>query len=344
MALGTLCIVVYFIHYVAQSIQPSNVVATVAGELEQTIERLYPERIGHGDEDKRPARPIDGELKSLRRGRSRRGDVSWLRRSARRQRTPQSCEERRRRHPPQCAARRFRRSRGDARLDQPGRSAARRSYETVCKRFLLENRRTPGRTSSARSTTSWRSQSAPYRRESTTPSRHSSASTALARRVSHSAQRGVPSPLRFDDDEQLRVVARPYTFHGVINAAFDQIRQYGATSAAVNVRLIEALDPRRRVDRPGRGPSGCTSSGRDDRRGRAKVVDSPGDIADVETRHQRSETMGGQPESDLLSVTTASNRRLSCRRSRLAPWRSGKRAAMTESATRALLRSTADRR
>jgi uncharacterized membrane protein len=55
------------------------------------------------------------------------------------------------------------------------------------------------------------------------------------------AQRSFPSPYRFDDDHQLRVIARPVTFSGVVDAAFNQIRQYGRSSAAATVRLLEAI-------------------------------------------------------------------------------------------------------
>jgi len=53
--------------------------------------------------------------------------------------------------------------------------------------------------------------------------------------------RAFPSPYRYDDEGRLRVIAKPLTFEGVINAAFDQIRQYGRTSVAVTIRLLETL-------------------------------------------------------------------------------------------------------
>jgi len=53
--------------------------------------------------------------------------------------------------------------------------------------------------------------------------------------------RAFPSSNRYDDEGKLRVIAKPLTFEGVINAAFDQIRQYGRTSVAVTIRLLETL-------------------------------------------------------------------------------------------------------
>jgi uncharacterized membrane protein len=55
------------------------------------------------------------------------------------------------------------------------------------------------------------------------------------------SNRSFPSPYRYDDEGKLRVIARPVTFAGIINTAFDQIRQYGRSSVAVTIRLLEAL-------------------------------------------------------------------------------------------------------
>jgi uncharacterized membrane protein len=62
-------------------------------------------------------------------------------------------------------------------------------------------------------------------------------SAALARL----AQRPSPSPYRYDKAQQLRVIAPPTTFEHLVNRAFDQIRQYARTDAAVTIRLLEAI-------------------------------------------------------------------------------------------------------
>jgi uncharacterized membrane protein len=46
---------------------------------------------------------------------------------------------------------------------------------------------------------------------------------------------------RYDDQDKLRVIADPVTFADVTDAAFNQIRQYGQTSVAVTIRLLEAI-------------------------------------------------------------------------------------------------------
>ena len=50
-----------------------------------------------------------------------------------------------------------------------------------------------------------------------------------------------PSGYRYDDQDQLRVVAKPETFAGIMDSAFNQIRQFGKGSPAVIIRLMEAL-------------------------------------------------------------------------------------------------------
>lgn len=55
------------------------------------------------------------------------------------------------------------------------------------------------------------------------------------------ATRDMPSPYRYDRQNQLRVIARVDTFQEVVDAAFTQIRQYGRSSAAVIIRLLETI-------------------------------------------------------------------------------------------------------
>ncbi len=62
-------------------------------------------------------------------------------------------------------------------------------------------------------------------------------SAALCRLV----QREIPSPYRYDSQDKLRVIAEPIAFGDLVDAAFNQIRQYGQSSVAVTIRLLEAI-------------------------------------------------------------------------------------------------------
>jgi uncharacterized membrane protein len=55
------------------------------------------------------------------------------------------------------------------------------------------------------------------------------------------AQRDMPSPYRHDTQDQLRVITPVFTFPDVTDAAFNQIRQYGRSSTAVTIRLLETI-------------------------------------------------------------------------------------------------------
>lgn len=60
--------------------------------------------------------------------------------------------------------------------------------------------------------------------------------------LSRIADRQLPSRYRFEEEGgQLRVIANPVTFPGVLDAAFDQIRQYGRGAVSVTIRLLEAM-------------------------------------------------------------------------------------------------------
>jgi uncharacterized membrane protein len=72
----------------------------------------------------------------------------------------------------------------------------------------------------------------------------------LGASLSRLARRKMPSPYRLDDVGELRVIANPLTFAGVVDAAFRQIRQYGRGSTAVLVRMLEVIETvLRRVNR-----------------------------------------------------------------------------------------------
>jgi uncharacterized membrane protein len=55
------------------------------------------------------------------------------------------------------------------------------------------------------------------------------------------AQRDMPSPYRHDPQDQLRVIMPVFTFSQITDAAFNQIRQYGRSSTAVTIRLLETI-------------------------------------------------------------------------------------------------------
>lgn len=55
------------------------------------------------------------------------------------------------------------------------------------------------------------------------------------------AGRSTPSAYRYDQQNQLRIIAKTTTFTNLLDASFNQIRQYGQSSAAVTIRLLESI-------------------------------------------------------------------------------------------------------
>lgn len=64
------------------------------------------------------------------------------------------------------------------------------------------------------------------------------------------AGRTLPSRFLRDRNDRVRVVAEPYTYRGIVDAAFNQIRQAARCNAAVTFRLLEIIHTLGRGDLP----------------------------------------------------------------------------------------------
>ena len=53
--------------------------------------------------------------------------------------------------------------------------------------------------------------------------------------------RQFPSDQHFDEEGRLRLQTKPYTFEGIVEASFNQIRQHGRADVSVTIRLLETL-------------------------------------------------------------------------------------------------------
>jgi len=63
----------------------------------------------------------------------------------------------------------------------------------------------------------------------------------LGAALCHLNARQCPSRYRHDEDGRLRLIVDVFTYEGLVDAAFNQIRQSAEHNAAVNMRLLEAL-------------------------------------------------------------------------------------------------------
>jgi uncharacterized membrane protein len=63
----------------------------------------------------------------------------------------------------------------------------------------------------------------------------------LGEALSKLARKKIHGPLYFDEDGKIRVIAKSVTFSGAVDSAFNQIRQNAVTIPAVSIRLLEAI-------------------------------------------------------------------------------------------------------
>jgi len=59
--------------------------------------------------------------------------------------------------------------------------------------------------------------------------------------LSQLANRKMPSSHRFDQESRLRVICKPFEFGGMVDAAFNMIRQNSQSVAAVSIHLLETI-------------------------------------------------------------------------------------------------------
>ena len=238
MAIGSVAVLIYFIHHVATSIQADEVIARVAGELNAGIGRLYPTDLGSPPpvppvaepvDFERGARPLmadgDGYVQSV--------DADGLLGLAERHNLVVRIERR----PGQYVI-------AGAPLVRvwPGERADDDLATRVRAAFVLGNFRTPTQdvehSVNQLVEVAVRALSPGINDPFTAVACIDRLGSALARL----GRAAVPSPFRHDQHGRLRVVARPATFDGIADAAFNQIRQYGRTSVAVTLRLLETIE------------------------------------------------------------------------------------------------------
>ncbi len=242
LAVVSVGVLIFFIHHVSTYIQANEIVARVGTELIEGIERLFPENIGRGsqristeppdtdflDTFDREARPIgsdgDGYLQFV--------DGDALMALAMQEDVVIQLVRR----PGHYVV--------DSRplaLVWPGHRVTDQMMERVNSAFVLGNQRTSGQdiefAVNQLVEIAIRALSPGVNDPFTAMTCVDHLGSALCRL----AQRDMPSPYRHDSRDQLRVITPVFTFPDVTDAAFNQIRQYGRSSTAVTIRLLETI-------------------------------------------------------------------------------------------------------
>ncbi|WP_145360452.1 DUF2254 domain-containing protein [Alienimonas californiensis] len=247
-----LAILVYFVHHTAEMVQPSHVVREVAGDLDDAIDRLFPERIGTpGAEiepvDRAAAPALSGQARTVTVPRD--GYVQGVDEPALMQIAKDADVTIELLHRP-----------GDfvadglslARVRPPGRGDADETDRRIREAFVIGRDRTPrqdlGCAIGELTEIAVRALSPGVNDPFTAVQCIDGLSATFGRL----AARDRPDPHRYDDDQNLRIVARPITFGEALGEAYDPIRQYCRGSLMVNETLLIGLGRiAATVDRPG---------------------------------------------------------------------------------------------
>lgn len=236
-ALMSLWVLIYFIHHVAVSIQADDLVSRVGAELGQSIEHLFPEQIGQAERGREGRLPDDFARDGRRIPAEADGyfqlvDAETLLRLA--------CErdvvlrlERRPGHYVVCGT--------ALAIAWPAERVDDAFVRRVHAAIVFGTQRTPTQDVEFAVNQLVEVAVRALSPGVNDPFTAISCIDRLGSALGALAQREMPSGCRFDDDGQLRVVAPATTFEGVADAAFDQIRQYGAASPAVAIRLLETI-------------------------------------------------------------------------------------------------------
>ncbi|MEO6236331.1 MAG: DUF2254 domain-containing protein [Vicinamibacterales bacterium] len=241
LAMLSIGVLIFFIHHIATSIQASQVIANVAGDLEGAIERLFPDRIGRGPGVEGGGRlaatsaPTFDDARTVtarRAGYVQAVDIDRLLTVARR---------------------------ADAviRIDAtPGRFVRTGSPlasvvlaaeptddldDSLRDVFLIGADRT-----GTQDVGFFINQLVELAVRALSPGINDPATARtcidrLEQALCLLASRRLPSPYRHDDDGVLRVVAAPVTFVGMLDLALTEVTRYGRSSVSVSSRVLEAI-------------------------------------------------------------------------------------------------------
>ncbi|PQO43983.1 DUF2254 domain-containing protein [Blastopirellula marina] len=239
-AIACLIILIYFVHNVASEIQAPRIVEALGTDLNASIERLYPEEIGQALPE--AARLTDDPIEKFRRdsvtvdtkaeGYLQGIDVATLLSAAK---SHDVIIEMRKRPGDFITV-------GDAIADVgPAGKSNDGLARTIRETLIVGTSRTPRQDVNCAVhelvQVAIRALSPAVNDSFTAMNSIDRLGAALCRL----ALREIPSPYRYDEEEQLRVIARPCGFGEVLGAAFNQIRQCGEGSGATTLRLLEAL-------------------------------------------------------------------------------------------------------
>lgn len=240
LAIASIGVLIYFIHHVAVSIQSSHIIAEVGKDLNKAIDRLFPENIGHSVSDRqrwveeipanfeREAAPIlatgSGYLQAL--------DEEQLINIAKSKDLLLRLV---------CRPGKFIVQGRELVTVWPGKLVDRKLTKQIRDTFILGKERTEQQDAEFPINQLVEIAARAISPGVNDPFTAIRCIDQLSAALCLLAEREFPSSYRFDEDNNLRVIADRVTFAGLIDAAFNQIRQYSKPDIAVQIRLLEAI-------------------------------------------------------------------------------------------------------
>jgi uncharacterized membrane protein len=242
LAVCSLGVLIYFIHHMSMLIQAPTVIASVGAELDTTIDRLFPERIGDEDgEQAAAARPAPSRPSGERDAERVRAAATGVLESI----DPDKLIE------VACGADlvvELTRRPGDFIIEggELMRVWPRGRIDDELRRQLrntvtLAARRTPTQDVEFAVQQLVEIALRALSPASNDPFTAMGCVERLGAALVRLGRRRMPSPLRVDSEGRLRVIATPVSQDEVVQIAFDQIRQNARGSQAVTIRMLEVI-------------------------------------------------------------------------------------------------------
>lgn len=242
LAIASLCVLVYFIHHVSFSIQAPQVVARVWDELQGLLDRMYPEHLGRdgaspaGSEEQHeppdPFGPDPGIVRAQKSGYLQAVDEEALMEAAVKQDLRLKIMQR----PGEFVV-------GESVLVRvwPKTAADEKFCKAINEAFIVGRDRTPEQDIEFAI-----NQMVEIAVRALSPGINDPFTAIncidwLGEALCQIAAADAHSTYRYDERGEVRIVTRVSSFPGIVDAAFNQIRQYGRQSVPVTVRLLETI-------------------------------------------------------------------------------------------------------
>lgn len=241
-AVASVGVLIYFIHHLAVSIQANEIAAHISKELVESMDRMFPEHIGRGSESvptappddaffeafDKDARPVDADSDGYLQFVDGEGLLKLSK--------DEDLVVRLLKKPGNYVV-----SSCPLALVHPGGRLTDRLSKKIRALFVLGHQRTSGQDIEFGVNQLVEMAVRALSPGINDPFTAITCVDQLGSFLSRLAKRDVPSKHRYDDQDQLRVIALADTFPEVADAAFDQIRQNARESVAVTLRLLETI-------------------------------------------------------------------------------------------------------